>query len=232
MATPDLTSGQVMDAAAAAMNDSNRETYTYTIQVPYLNMALRELQEEFELNNIPVTDESSAVINIPAGQSVIQFPTAPPIPKLPSDLIEPKLLWERSEGIDPYIPMTRVDTLNLSLAGTQISQFGNYVWEGQKIKFLPANQDNDIKLTYIRQIFTVVTDGLAELNIINGLSFLAYRTASLMAELIEENEMRADKLNGFAGMGLDRVLGVGTKGRQRINTRRRPFRQGYKQRGY
>ena len=50
--TADLTAAQVMDASASMLNDTAKTSYTYVAQIPYLNMALRELQEFFELNNV------------------------------------------------------------------------------------------------------------------------------------------------------------------------------------
>lgn len=73
MASVDLLAGTVMDKAASLMNDSARTVYTYAAQVPYLNIALQELQEEFELNGISVTENVSAVINMPAGSTTIVF---------------------------------------------------------------------------------------------------------------------------------------------------------------
>jgi hypothetical protein len=62
-----LTSGTVMNQAAALLNDPSRTVYTYPVQIPYLNQALQELQELFELNNIPVTDTvTSTPIEVPA----------------------------------------------------------------------------------------------------------------------------------------------------------------------
>jgi len=233
--TATMLASDVMDAAASLLNDTAKSTYTYTIQIPYLNMALRDLQEMFELNNIPVTDETSAVINVPAGVDFIGFAPDPPIvltPYLPDDLIEPKLLWERAEGVNPYTPMARVERLDLSNSGIEINQFINYTWAHQEIRFLAANQDNDIKMNYIRTIFPTVAAFDDELNVVNALSYLQYRTAALVAKYVEENDNRFSSLNGEAINASDKVLGIGTKGRQRITYRHRPFRAGYKSRSY
>lgn len=233
MPGPVLTAGDVMDAAASAMNDTAKTQYGYTVQIPYLNMALRELQEFFELNNIPVTDKKSALINVPAGNTEIGYEPAVPVvdtPYLPDDFIEPKLLWERNEGINPYIPMTKVDFLPETLVGVQTSQFGIFVWADQKIQFLASVQDNDIKMDYISSLFTAVTASSDVLNILNSLSFLSNRVAGLLCEMISRDFTGADKHNNNAGLGLDRVIGIGTKGRQAITTRHRPFRSNYKRR--
>lgn len=230
MAYPDITSGSIMDRAAALNNDPAKTAYTYTKQLPFLNSALQELQEEFELNDIPVTRDIDTVLTIPANTGEISFSSTP---SLPSDLVEPKLLWERPSGIDPYVPMSRVDYLPQQLAGVEIPQFIWYVWEDQKIRVLPASQDNDIKINYTKFLFGQLsnTSGTDTISVINSRGFLEYRTGALIASLLAENPTRAQELNSAAGIALQRIEGIGTKGRQAINIRRRPFRAGWK-RGY
>jgi hypothetical protein len=232
MATPDLTSGQVMDQSAALLNDANLTVYSYAAQLPYLNMALQELQELFELNDVPVTQTvTSSPIAVATDVSELSYTTVPP---LPSDMIEPQQLWERAAGIDPYVPMTKLKTLPLYMEGTQIPQLLYYVWESQKLTFLPANADNEIKIVYVKALFTEFTNvlGTDQVNVINAASFLEYRNAALCAEFIGENPTRAAALNNNAILAMDRVLGIGAKGGQAIMTRRRPFRAGWKRRSF
>jgi hypothetical protein len=217
------------------MNDTARTKYNYTVQVPYLNMALQELQEVFELNEVPVTQETSVVLPIDAGITEIEFEPAIVVPGttyLPNDLIEPQILWERNRDIDPYTMMSRVDFLPLSQEGIEINQFIYYVWETQKIKLLASNTDNDIKMNYTRDLFAPATSETSTINTINAATFLEYRTAGLLAEFIDQNLTRAQGLNGYAAAGIDRATGITTKGRQAIMTRRRPFRRGYKRLRY
>lgn len=220
-----------MDRAAALMNDPSKTIYTYVKVLPYLNSALQELQELFELNEVPVTGETSAVMTVPAGLTEITF-TAVGGLVLPSDLVEPVKLWERLHNNDPYIPMTKVNILPLTQAGILTNQFNFYVWETQKIKFFACNQINDIKMNYIKFLFTQFADatGADAISIINSRSFLEFRTAGLVAEFLAENKSRADSLNADAALALDRVAGISAKGRQNIFTRRRPFRSSFKHR--
>lgn len=227
--TADLTAGTVMDASASLMNDTAKTIYTYVAQVPYLRLAMNELQEIFQLNNISSSQLVSSVISIPVGTTQIIF-NGVGVPKLPDDLIEPQQLWERNAGIDPYVPMTKKDYLPHYLEGIVISRFIWYVWENQAIKFLPSNAVNEIKIDYIKELFAQVVDSLSLINIINARTFLEYRTAALCAEFIERNESSAQALNMYASLALDRATGIGIKGKQAIMTRRRPFRSSYKRR--
>lgn len=228
----ELTAGQVMDMAASLLNDSAKTVYTYDAQLPYLRMALQELREYFELNSISVTQETSAIIPIPQGETKIIYDDGVTSgPKLPNNFIEPIRVWERQRDIDPWIPMVRRDFLPHSLAGVLTTQFIVFTWNRQRIEFIPANRDNDIKLDYILQLFQDIQDDESPINIVNGASFLEYRTAGLCAEFIENNQARTQGLNNNAGLAMDRVTGISAKSKQVIMTRRRPFRAGYKSRG-
>lgn len=224
-----------MDKAASLMNDTARTVYTYAAQVPYINIALQELEEEFQRNNIPVSEAVSAVIQINAGVTEIVYNASgtPTNPALPTDMVEPGQLWERARDTDPYIPMTKRDYLPHNLEGAPTAQFIYYVWQSQKIKVLPATANNDIKIDYIRQLFgTPVTNEGSQINVVNAKTFLEYRTAALLAEFIERNKSSADSLNLYAELAMNRALGIGVKGKQNIMTRRRPFRAGYKRGGW
>ena len=233
---PIVTAATIMNQSAALMNDAAKSIYTFTIQIPYLNQALQELQEIFELNNVPVTDTvTSDPITVPAGDIAIGYEPAIPVPGtpyLPDDLIEPKVVWERMTGVDPYVPMTKLDFLPRYMEGVEITQFVYFTWQSQEIRVLAVNQINQIKIDYIRSLFATFTASTDEVAVVNCASFLEYRTAGLLAQFCAENPTRAQSLNQDAILALDRSVGIGTKGRQAINIRHRPFRSSYKRRSY
>ena len=231
MSAVDLVAGTVMDAAASLLNDTAKTNYGYTVQVPYLNIALQELQEHFEQHNVSCTDIVSAVIAMNAGATTISY-NAVGQPKLPDDLIEPQQLWESQRGQYNWFPMARKNFLPHYLEQVNTNMFVIYVWQNNQIIVLPATQDNDIKMDYTRNLFSPVVDQSSIINVVNGQIFLEYRTAALMAEFIERNITSAQALNQYAILALDRVTGISVKGKQKITTRRRPFRASYKQRGY
>lgn len=237
MSAADLVGANVMDVSASLLNDTAKSVYTYTAQKPYLRLALQELREIFELNSIPVTQLTSAVIQINAGVTQILYGAAgtPTNPKIPDDMVEPGQLWERNRNINPFIPMTKKDYLPHDLEGIQTSQFVYYTWNSQIIEVLPANQNNDIKIDYVKQLFPDAGAAIDEntiINVVNAQTFLEYRTAGLCAEFIERNETSANGLNASALLAIDRATGIGSKGKQNIMTRRRPFRSAYKKRGW
>lgn len=220
----------VLDLSAASLNDSAKTTYTNAAILPYLNMALMELEEIFELNNIPTTEETSGIITVPDGSTVVGYDTIPP---LPSNLVDIKQLFESETGQNIFIPMTPVNSLTQnSLGDVLVSQFRVYKWKGQQIEVLAASVDIDLKIEYIKSLFEFLTSNELDdvLAVVNSGSFLQFRAAGLIAELIEVDIVRADRLNNNAATALERSLGIGVKSTQAIFTRRRPFRSGFKRR--
>lgn len=219
-----------MDLSAAALNDVNRTVYSYDVQIPYLKMALQELQETFELNSLAVTEQSSAAIPVDAGGNEIRF-NAPSQPRLPDNLIEPQQLWERNRGTVNWTPMVRREYISHGLDGVQTNMFIYFVWQNNKISFLASNQDNDIKIDYIGSLFPKYVRSDTILPVQNALGYLAYKTAELISDQIEHNVDRAKSNGGRALASLDRITGITIKSKQQIVARRRPFRSTYKRTG-
>lgn len=226
MATP----AEIIATSAALQNDTAQDVYTNTACLPYFNLALQTLQEEFELHDVPVTEETSAIIPVDAGVGSIGFSTTP---ALPANLIEIKQVWESSRGLGNWIPLGRRDFLpHYAESDARTSQILVWAWLGEHIRLIPANADNDLKLDYTKYLFTKVT--APNLNtpipIINAQTYLEFKTAALLSQFIGENETRAIILENQATGALDRALGINIKGRQSIRNRRRPFRAAFKAR--
>lgn len=212
---PPLNASQIMDKAAALLNDSAKGLYTYDIQMPYLNMALQDLRKDLQLNNSPVTDTNSVAILIPIGTTEIPFYAVSPAPKLPVDLIEIQKVWYSNDGLD--------DTWSFA---------NNWTWESNKIILNASTTPYYLKIQYIRNLFTDVNNPTDPIEVLNADSYLQFRTAGHLAMYVAENPTRAGTLYNEAGNALDKMLGIDNKGKQRIFTRRLPFRNSYKNRGY
>lgn len=225
------TWASILEKSAALNNDQTRAVFTDAVMLPYLNIALSELQEIFELNNIPSTNEVSALINVPAGTTVVGFST---VPALPAALVEIRELFESVEGQESWVPVTKKEYLTPSQPGPNVglTSFGIWSWLDQEIHVLEAIVDIDLKLDYIKSIFVDITLGgiAAQNTILNTDTFLQYRTAGLASEFIDEDFARADRQNNYGVSGLERSLGISIKGKQSIVVRRRPFRAAFKRR--
>lgn len=225
-----------MDKSASLMNDTAKTVYTYAAQMPYLNMALNELEEHFQLNNIPVTNQTSIPIAIPVGTREIgpfDGVGSGVTPTYPQDLVEIQGIYERLAGTtNSFTPLVRREFLPHPIDDLPTESLQYWTWERQRIKIVGATTVREIKLDYIATIFPEVTNQAAVIGVINSKTFLFYRTAALCTQFIGENQSRASELNNFAVLALDRVTGIGTKARQSITTRRKPFMASYKRRSF
>jgi hypothetical protein len=233
-----LTYEELLTQTRALLNDQDNQVNTNAVLLPYLNLALAETQELFEQNNVPVTNETSAVIEVPSGTSIITFPPDPIIPNtpyLPANLVEIQRVWYSNFGQNNWFPVIRRDFLTGDELGNGalVGYFSVWAWNDQGLKLLAANADLDLKLDYIQKLFAVldISDLDEDLTVINVSTWLSFRIAALSAEFIDENPSRAQSLNIQALAAMDRSLGISTKGRQAIMTRRRPFRASWKLRG-
>lgn len=227
MAAPNFTAGDVMSAARGLLNDTAGQYYTNTVQIPYLQMAVSELREYLELSNSPVTNYTDTVLTIPAGTTVINYITTP---SLPQDLVQIRQAWYRPTGDGPFVPLNERDFLPHWQDGQDLYSFLYWAWYDNAMHLPASSQINDLKLDYMKEIANVVDEN-SQLNLINGQSFLNYRTAALCARYVKRDKEAADDLDINAQTSLDRTVAIESKGRQTIQTRRRPFRQAYKNRG-
>lgn len=227
----------IIGVVSGLMNDFSQSQYTNDVCLPFFNLSLDELQEIFEQNSIPVTNETSSSITIlsptnPAQiVSQIGFDTNP---ALPSDLIEIQQLWESPTGLNQWTEVIKHEFLpNYYKDGTRTSQFLMWAWDKGRIKLISANQNNDLKIDYTANMFNtpiLIKDIDVNLPFTNVKTYLEYKTAALCAMFIAENESRAQALDNLAGTALNRALGIPIKGMQSIVTRRRPFRYSFKHR--
>ena len=233
MSTTSLTAAEVMDRAAALMNDPAKTDYTYAAQLVYLNMAIDELVEQLEESNSSPTNQTSTVITIPVGTNKVTPIEDPTVgaPHYPIDMVEIQEVGERSTGTqDPFLPLGRREFLQLFPANNSLLF---WIWEDQIIKFNPngALTSRDIQLRYVRQAISQAVDETSIIGTINARSYLSYKTAAFCAMFIGENETRAGILEVQAEKAIERLTGINNKGRQQIMTRHRPFRAAYKARG-
>jgi len=216
-----------MYSVAALLNDSAKTIFTYVAQIPYLNIALAELDEIMEANNIPTSNQVSTALTITTAMTNIGGSGGP---ALPTDLIEIQSLNERLTGTtDDYTQMVRVEFLPLTVIKTESLIY--WAWINQIIEFIGATTSRQVKVQYVKKSVAVVTTSSDTLTILNSKTFLSYRTAALCARYIGENPTRSDELNTFAEGAITRFVSISTKGRQSIFTRRRPFRAAYKSTG-
>ena len=216
-----FTAESVMDASAALLNDASQTIFTDAAQLPYLNIAIDELQEICEQNNISSTNAVESSIVVLAG--AVEIPDA----DMPDGLVEIRALYERdNNSSEDYQLMRRVEFLPPFV--DQLQELIYWTWQEQKVKFIGATTDRQVRIQYIKRFLTKITYPAQYIFLKNAKTFLEYRTAALCADYVGENTERASSLNTLAQLAIDRFVSVNTKGKQSIFTRRRPFMAGYK----
>ena len=229
--TTGVVVSDVLDLVASLMNDTAKTKYTYAATLPYFNIALQDLQLALEVNEIGVSELTAAATTVNVGVTAI-VANSTTVPTYPADLVEIQQLWEKLAGSsDPYTPMFKRDFLPHYLDSIPTTDLVYWAWLNQEIQFIGATTPRDVKIDYIKQYFAnTVSSTTAAVDVINSRTFLMYRTAAHCARFIGENPTRADSLDGDATVALDGLLAIGVKGKQDVQTRRKPFLGGYKMR--
>lgn len=198
--------------SAALLNDYNQTLYTNTALLPFLRRALRELGRESQLYDLPLTDEVSANILVPAGTKIL--PT-------PADFLTPLTLEERSAGGQPndWTPMEKKDEEPDVELGPALRY---WAFREDEIKLTGANQDREVKLTYNKSLI-IVNSPTATITIVDSEDFLMTRTAEHAARFLGENPSRADVLRSDADILLNKYSVIQNKTNQSRAVRRIPF---------
>ena len=227
MASP-VKAGDIFTNTRALLNDALADVYTDDVLLPYLRMAIVDLRLECEDNNIPYTNTTSSAITIPAGTTGIGGPDQP---ALPSDLIEIVEMYERISGTsNDYMLMGRRRFEPKTEYQTTFLQV--FTWQNQRVHFIGATTDIEVKIDYISQNIGDVTDKNTLILIYNSCAFLWFRTAAFAAFYIMENKTRSDECNAEAARCIETMEAIAQKSEQGMPVRRRPFMQSYRRRGW
>jgi len=226
-----MTAEEVLEMSRSLLNDQIGAVFTNGVQIPYLNMALRDLGLKLQLNDIPVTlDTSSPVIEVLAGIDNIGGPGGPPLPYL---FVNAKQVWQRPSGTtDGFLPLTQYQFLPSWNSENIVNYLSGWAYLNQYIHLVPSTTPMDVRIDYTKSVIPIITDENDDIDITNSFQYLGFKTAAYCSFFIGENPTRAEVLDGQAEQAFSEMLGIETKGQQSIVTRRRPFRAAWKQRGY
>ncbi len=99
-----------LDQAADLLNDPSKTTFTNALLLTHLQTSYQRMVTKFALNDLPITDDQTAKLDITASTLVLN---AGSTPVLPTDLIVPNVIWEKPDGAtnDAYIVMEEVNEL-------------------------------------------------------------------------------------------------------------------------
>lgn len=211
------TSGDVMDSAAALLNDVSKSLFTYTVQMPYLKIANDELEAELLQYNATIEDMMTN-INVAANALTLT---------LPADFFMPIKLRERdqtSTNDDDFFDMYEKDLEPLL---SKTASLNYWSFRNNAINFIGATTNRTVKLAYKRTLVVISNvNGTEVEEVTKAKNFLAFRTAALCAEFIggRNGKDRALSLNGQAIVAITSLTNIFVKNSQGRRARRKPFR--------
>lgn len=192
---------EVMDLAAALLNDAAKTKFTYAVMLPYTQSAWNKFQMHLQENGIPVMREISAVIDVAINATTIN---------LPSGLIQPISLGERKDGTtDLFYPVDEKDIPEMD----PIAEIRFWEWREENININPPTSAREVKLRYWKSLNPCSSQS-SNLNALNSTEYLANKTASLTARYVGEDSVRADYLDAEAERYKDIALNLEVRAKQ------------------
>lgn len=181
---PTVVASDVMLSAAALLNDSERNLYTDTVQLPYLKMANESIEQVLQTYGIDIQRKNSTAIPVIAGDLFVP---------LPNDFLMPVALWERAEGQtlnSDWIPMIEQDSLVGFIPTTML---GVWNFRNNIINLTGSIQNREVLLDYERALSTL-NSANSPIDNDKLKRFLSRKTAELCARYIGRNSTDADEL--------------------------------------
>lgn len=193
---PAVTAEVAFNTARTLLNDDAGQFYTDDVLLPKLVEAFRMLEVKLRVTDGSIMkDDLTVNVNI----GIIVFPT------LPSNIIEPIMLWEKLSGSPDtlFIKMTEYDRLPFVAVGPMLNC---WQWDGTNINFVPAGASaiQSVKLLFWGSLAEPIGP-TSSLVFINAEYYLGPMTAAIMAGSIGEAEIMAS-CTDIANGSLDGII--------------------------
>lgn len=205
------TAKEILDEARGTfLNDPNANEATDAIMLSHLRSAYSYLQCELTKNGLQVVNEE-VVKTIPANTNEY-FP-------LPQDLVIPRSMWERENGsTDEYREMSYVNNIPQVTAGPYLEY---WTYRIDRIYFLPATTDREVKLYYLKAYPDPETSDAVLIHRCGD--YLSSKTAALYLMFIRQNPTLAQTANEIAEQQLADIVNLQVKLMQSRPVRRKGY---------
>jgi hypothetical protein len=205
-----MLASEVMDEAAALMNDSQKFTWGYPELMPYLKRAYRTMELHFFLNGVRELKEVSAVIPVLANAKLI-------IP--PTDFVQPIAIAERQAGSsDSFVGMSEMEWGG----DLQSDSIQYWVFREGELNINSPRINREVQLRY-RKSFMELTSENSTIPVILSKPYLSAKTAANASAFGAANAERASILNAEATDCLAMLINSEIRNQQGIKFRRRPY---------
>lgn len=205
-----MLASEIMDEAAALMNDSQKFTWGYSELLPYLQRAYRTMELHFFLNGVRELKEVSANIAVLADAKQIVPPT---------DFVQPIAIAERPYlSADTFTPMSEMEWGG-DLKSDDIQY---WVFREGEININPPRTDREVQFRYRRSLMTLTSEN-SNISIVLSKPYLSAKTAANASAFGASNAERAAILNAEANDCLSMLINSEIRNQQGIKFRRRPY---------
>jgi hypothetical protein len=205
-----MLASEIMDEAAALMNDVGKLTWGYPQLLPYLRRAYGTLELHLFLNGVRALKEVSAIIPVSALSPTIT---------LPADFVQAISMEERASGVtDPFYPVTESDWEH-DLKADSVMYWN---WREESLKVNPPNLSREIRLRY-RKGLTPILGENTNIAILLSKPYLSAKCAANASAFGASNAERASILNSEANTELAMLINAEIRNQQGIRFRRRPY---------
>jgi len=206
-----MLASEVMDAAAALMNDAQKFTWGYTQLLPYLRRAYGTMELHLFLNGVRDLKEVSAVLQVTA--------LSPTVTLLPTDFVQAISMEERASGsTDVFFPVVESDW-EQDLKSDSILYWN---WRESGLKINPPNVNREIRLKY-RKGLTPILGENTNITILLSKPYLSAKTAANASAFGAANAERAAILNSEANSELSMLINSEIRNQQGVSFRRRGY---------
>lgn len=180
---PTLSAGEVMDQAAAILNDTAKNMYSYTVQLPYVKKANEALEQLLIVYGVSIQRVKSASIAVVATALTLT---------LPSDFLLPIKLFERAQGAsnNDWVPMGEGDW---EPNPPQTTTLNLWAFRNNAINFTGATTNREVLLEYERALAIIVNQSSQEDSYLFK-PYLAAKTAEYCVRFVGMNKTMADEI--------------------------------------
>lgn len=209
------TAGSVCLRAAMHLNDSSQLVYTTPVLIPYLAMAVDELEEELAVFEVTMMRKNSITIEVAAGALLLA--------QYPADYVEAIRMFERADGSSTdWMDVKEVLKVDQNYDTAQ----GIEYWSAENglIRINPPTSARDVYLEYIAMMTEPTTSATA-IDIPASRRFLGLVTARNAARDAGNSKTKADMFKEDIDRSRDRIVRRFQKNIQHVSgVRRRPYR--------
>jgi len=184
MPPPVILASDIMDKAAALLNDTARDLYSNAVQLPYIQLANESIEQICESLGISIIRKLSTVIDVLAGATTLD---------LPSDFLLPIQLWERADGSTSEGDWVEIKEIDTIIGFMPTNTLGVWAYYNNAVNFPECTTDREVKMLYERSIASI-TGSNSPIDTDKFKVYLSRKTAELCARFIGMNSTLADEL--------------------------------------